>query len=118
MAAGYSTPHDVSVSESQPEDRVNQPPIETELLNVTLSMFEQAGQVRVRVGNAHNASELYEQIYASAGEANTAMLEGDILTDKQVPDLTKVAGTNLPLTGITTEKLTAAGLKRRNADTL
>ena len=118
MAAGYSTPHDASVSESQPEDRVNQPPIETELLNVTLSMFEQAGQVRVRVGNAHNASELYEQIYASADEANTAMLEGDILTDKQVPDPTKVAGTNLPLTGITTEKLTAAGLKRRNADTL
>ena len=118
MAAGYSTPKDVSISESQPEDRANQPPIETELSNVTLSMFEQGKQVRVRVGNAHNASELYEQIYASADEANSAMLEGNILSPDQVANPTEVAGTNLPLTGVTTEKLTAAGLKRRNADTL
>lgn len=118
MSAGYSTPHDVSISESQPEDRAGQPPIETELANVTLSMFEQGKQVRVRVGNAHNASELYEGIYASADEANTAMLEGGILSADQVSSPTEIAGTGLPLTGITTEKLVAAGLKRRAADTL
>ena len=118
MAAGYSTPKDVSISESEPEERINQPPIETDLANITLSMFEQGKQVRVRVGNAHNASELYEQIYPSADEANTAMLEGGVLSQDQVPDPNALSGTGIPLTGITTEKLVAAGLKRRNADTL
>ena len=118
MGAGYSAPRDASISESQPEDATGHIPIETELSNITLSMFEQGHQVRVRVGNAHNAAELYEQIYASADEANTAMLEGEILTEKQVPDPTQLAGTSLPLTGVTTEKLLAAGLKRRGGDTL
>ena len=118
LTAGYSTPRDVSAFESEPEERSGQPPIETQLTNVTLSMFEHQGRVRVRVGNAHNASELYEGIYASAEEANTAMLDGDILADAQVPDPIALLGTNLPLTGITAEKLVAAGLKRRNADTL
>lgn len=118
MAAGVSTPKDASIVESQPEDATGHTPIETELSNVTLSMFEQGKQVRVRVGNAHNSAELYEQIYASADEANTAMLEGEILTPGQVPDPTQLAGTGLPLTGVTTEKLLAAGLKRRGGDTL
>ncbi len=118
LTAGYSAPRDVSALESEPEERLGQPPIETELPNVTLSMFEQGKQVRVRVGNAHNASELYEQIYASAEDANAAMIDGDILSADQVPDTTEVAGTGITLTGITTEKLTAAGLKRRGGDTL
>ena len=118
LSAHQSAPRDVSAKESQPEERLGEPPIRTELTNVTLSMFEQGKQVRVRVGNAHNASELYEQMYASADEANTAMLDGDILSDEQVPDPTALAGTSIPLTGITTEKLLAAGLKRRGGDTL
>ncbi len=117
ISAGYSTPHDVSVSESVPENRSGQPPIETSLPNVTLSMFEHGSEIRVRVGNVHNASELYEQIYSSVEEANTAMIEGDILSADQVPDLGKLAGTGLPLEGITTEKLVNAGLKRRQATT-
>lgn len=118
LSAHQSAPRDVSALESEPEERVGQPPIETELKNVTLSMFEQGKQVRVRVGNAHNASELYEQIYASADEANTAMLDGNILSKDQVPDPTALAGTGIPLTGVTAEKLAAAGLKRRGGDTL
>ena len=118
LSAGYSAPRDVSAFESEPEERIAQPPIETELPNVTLSMFEQGHQVRVRVGNAHNASELYEQIYSSAEEANTAMLEGNILSADQIPDPTQLAGTGIALTGITTEKLVAAALKRRGGDTL
>ena len=118
LAAGYSAPRDITAMESEPEERLGQPPIKTELSNVTLSMFEHGTEVRVRVGNAHNASELYEGIYSSAEGANTAMLEGDILSKDQVPALTEVVGTNIPLTGITTEKLVASGLKRRNADTL
>ena len=118
LSAHQSAPRDISILESEPEERIGQPPIATELPNITLSMFEQGKQVRVRVGNPHNASELYEQIYPSADEANTAMLEGNILSADEVPDTTKPAGTGLTLTGITTEKLTAAGLKRRGGDTL
>ena len=118
LTAGYSSPRDISASESEPEERVGKPPVVTELPNVTLSMFEQGKQVRIRVGNAHNASELYEQIYPSPEDANTAMLEGNILSTDQVPDLTALAGTSIPLTGITIEKLVAAGLKRRGGDTL
>ena len=118
LTAGFSAPRDVSAAESTPEDRFGQPPILTELTDVTLSMFPQGNTVRVRVGNAHNASELYEQIYSSAEEANTAMLEGNILSADQVPDLTQPAGTSLPLKNITTEKLVSAGLKRRQASTI
>lgn len=118
LTAGHSTPHDVSIDESQPEDPADHAPIETDLPNVTLSMFEHGSEIRVRVGNAHNAAELFEGIYPSADEANTAMLEGNILSKEQVPDPTKLAGTSLPLTGITTEKLVAAGLKRRGASTI
>ncbi len=118
LASHRSAPRDITALESEPEERLGQPPITTELPNITLSMFEQGSQVRVRVGNAHNASELYEQIYNSAEEANTAMLDGDILSDDQVPDSTALAGTGIPLAGITTEKLVAAGLKRRGGDTL
>ena len=118
LSGGYSAPRDITAIELEPEERVGQPPIKTELPNVTLSMFEQGKQIRIRVGNAHNASELYEQIYASAEEANAAMLEGHILSTDQVADLTKVVGTGITLTGITIEKLTASGLKRRGGDTL
>ena len=46
------------------------------------------------------------------------MLEGNILSADQIPDPTQLAGTGIALTGITTEKLVAAGLKRRGGDTL
>lgn len=118
LTAGLTAPKDVSISELEPEERGGQPPIETELADVTLSMFAQGTSIRVRVGNAHNASELYEQIYGSADEANTAMLEGDILSQAQVPDSTQPAGTGILLQGMTVERLLAAGLKRRETSTI
>ena len=73
---------------------------------------------RVRVGNAHNSTELYEHAFESAEDANEAMLDAGILTKDQVPDPTKPAGTGLTLTGITVQQLEAAGLKRHGASSL
>ncbi len=84
---------------------------------MTLTMFTQGASTRVRVGNPHNASELYELAFDSAEEANVAMLEAGILTPAQVPDPTKLAGTGIALESITIEQLEAGGLKRHNAYT-
>ena len=46
------------------------------------------------------------------------MLDAGILTSKQVPDPTALAGTSLPLRNITVEQLEAAGLKRHGSSTL
>ncbi len=118
LASGLSEPRDISILEIAPEDGSDGANLKTELADLTLSMFEQGTTIRVRVGNPHNASELYEQTYPTADEANTAMLDGGILTEAQVPDPKKPAGTHLPLTNITTEQLEAAGLKRHGASTL
>ncbi len=118
MAAGLSEPKDVSILESEPEERGGEAPLKTELGEVTLSMFVQGASTRVRVGNAHNASELYEYAFESAEDANTAMLDAGILTPDQVADVTKPAGTGIALTGITVEQLEAAGLKRHGASTI
>ncbi len=118
LGSGLSEPRDLSAIEIAPEDGSHGANLKTQLADLTLSMFEQGTSVRVRVGNPHNASELYEQVYPTADEANTAMLDGGILTPEQVKDPTKPAGTHLTLTGITTEQLEAAGLKRHGASTL
>ncbi len=118
LASGLTQPKDLSAVEIAPEDGSDGGILKTELKDVTLSMFNQGSSTRVRVGNAHNASELYEQIYSSPDEANAAMLDGGILTGDQVPDPTQLAGTGIILTGITVEQLEAAGLKRHTASTI
>ncbi len=116
LAHGYETPANESIVEVAEEDG-GQAPVKTALAGLTLSMFEQGASTHVRVGNPHNASELYELAFDSPDEANNAMLDAGILTAEQVPDPSRPAGTGIALTGITVEQLEAAGLKRHNAYT-
>lgn len=92
--------------------------VSTPLGHMTLSMFEKGQYVRVRVGSAHNATELYEHAFDSADEANTALLDAGILTKEQVPDPAKVVGTGITLEGVTAEQLEHAGLKRHLSGSL
>lgn len=92
--------------------------VSTPLGNMTLSMFEKGQYVRVRVGSAHNATELYEYAFESADEANTALLDAGILTREQVPDPSKVMGTGIALEGVTAEQLEHARLKRHLSGSL
>lgn len=108
-------PKDVSAAEINEEDSA---PTHTHLANLTLSMFPQGSSVRVRVGSPTSAAELYEHAFATADEANSAMLDAGILTPEQVPDLTTPAGTHIELNNITVQQLEAAGLKRHGASTL
>lgn len=86
--------------------------VSTPLGSMTLSMFEKGQYVRVRIGSAHNATELYEHAFESADEANTALLDAGILTKEQVTDSAKVVGTGVVIEGVTAEQLEHAGLKR------
>ena len=118
LAAGLTVPRQ-DIGENLPlEDRVSEPMLKTSLEDLTLSMFTQGASTRVRVGNPHNASELYEYAFDSADEANTAMLDGGILQKEQIADMAQPAGTGIELTGITVEQLEAAGLKRKGASTI
>lgn len=92
--------------------------VRTPLGAMTLSMFEKGQYVRVRVGSAHNATELYEHAYNSADEANTALIEAGILTRDQVPDPSKPAGTGFQLDDVSAEQLEEAGLKRHLSSNL
>ena len=92
--------------------------VRTSLGAMTLSMFEKGQYVRVRVGSAHNATELYEHAYDSADEANTALIQAGILTKDQVPDSLKLAGTGIQLTDVSAEQLEEAGLKRHLSSNL
>ena len=118
LEAGLSVPEDTSFQNLPLEDRVEEPMQKTALADLTLSMFTQGASTRVRVGNPHNASELYEYAFDSADEANNAMLDAGILKRDQVADLAQPAGAGIPLTGITVEQLEAAGLKRKGASTI
>lgn len=92
--------------------------VRTPLGGMTLSMFEKGQYVRVRVGSAHNATELYEHAYTSADEANMALLEAGILTMDQVPDASRLAGTGIQLNDVSAEQLEEAGLKRHLSSNL
>ena len=120
LAAGLTQPRDVSIAELDPEERAEAgtPPLETSLGEVTLSMFVQGSSTRVRVGNAHNASELYEHAFETAEDANEAMLNAGILTADQIHDPTQPVGTGISLSDVTVEQLEAAGLKRHGASTI
>ena len=92
--------------------------VRTPLGALTLNMFQKGQYVRVRVGSAHNATELYEHAYESAEEANAALIEAGVLTRMQVPDPMKLAGTGIPLAEVTAEQLEDAGLKRHLSSNL
>ena len=118
MTAGLTEQADLSIEEREPEEGLAGGPVETLLGELTLSMFQQGQSVRVRAGSATAPSELYEAVYESADEANTALLEANILTPEQVPDVTQVAGTGILVSGLSAEQLKAAGLKRHQVSTL
>ena len=118
LASGLTVPADSSSENRALEDRVEEPMLKTELAELTLSMFTQGASTRVRVGNPHNASELYEFAFESADEANTAMLEAGILRPDQIVDIEHPSGIGIELTGITVEQLEAAGLKRKGTSTI
>ncbi len=92
--------------------------VSTPLGNMTLSMFEKGQYMRVRLGSAHNATELYEHAFESADEANTALLTAGILTQGQVIDPSKVVGTGIVPESVTAEQLERAGLKRHLSGSL
>jgi hypothetical protein len=112
LASGLSDPRQNEFEE------IEDPATETALADLTLSMFTQGSSTRVRVGNAHNSSEFYENSYETADAANTAMLDAGILTKTQVKNISEPAGTGIPVEGITVEKLLASGLKRHGTATL
>ncbi len=120
LAAGLSSPQPDSDDETNAalEDRVHEPMLKTELPHLALSMFASGQSIRVRVGNPHAPSELYECVYESADEANTAMLDNGILTNQQIPDMAKPAGTGIELPMLTAQQLEAAGLKRHGGGNL
>lgn len=115
LAAGTEVPETAS-PESEPS--VQGESTKTNLGSLTLSMFTKGQYVRVRVGSAHNATELYEHAYASADEANTALLDAGILSREQVPNPLELAGTGIVLENVTAEQLEEAGLKRHLGSSL
>lgn len=118
MAAGYETPKDESIEERQPEDNLPGGNPKTELGGMQLSMFEKGSGVRVRVGDAHNSAEMWEAVFASAEEANEALVNAGVLTREQVGDGTEVVGTGVHLEDVTAEELEEAGLQRHGVSTL
>lgn len=118
MAAGYETPRDATIQEREPESGLPDGPVGTEMGPLTLSMFAQGQSVRVRVGDAHNGSEMFEGVFESAEAANEALVDAGVLSAEQVGDGTGLAGTGVKLEGVTAEALEAAGLKRHGVATL
>ena len=108
MEAGLTEQKDLSGGERLEGEALAGEAEETRLGDLTLSMFQQGQSVRVRVGSATASSELYEYAYESADEANTALIDAGILTPEQVPDITAVAGTGIPISGVTAEQLKRA----------
>lgn len=92
--------------------------VRTPLGAMTLSMFAKGQYVRVRVGAAHNATELYEHAFDSAEEANTALIDAGILSKEQVPDLSQLVGTGIQLPEVTAEQLEHAGIKKHLSSNL
>ncbi len=118
MAAGYETEKDESIEERHPEDNLPGGNPKTELGGMQLSMFQKGANVRVRVGDAHNGSEMWEGVFPTAEEANEALVSAGVLTREQVGDGTEVVGTGVQLEGVTAEELEEAGLQRHGVSTL
>lgn len=118
MAAGYETQRDDSIQEREPESGLPGGPVGTAMGPLTLSMFAQGQSVRVRVGDAHNGSEMFEGVFDSVEEANEALVGAGVLSAEQVGDGTEPVGTGIRLEQVTAEQLEAAGLKRHGVATL
>lgn len=118
MEAGLTEQKDLSGGERLQGEALAGEAEETMLGDLTLSMFQQGQSVRVRVGSATAASELYEYAYESADEANTALIDAGVLTQSQVPDVSKVIGTGVHISGVSAEQLKRAGLKQHRVSTL
>ncbi len=124
LAAGLSSPRSDSDDTTNValEDRVGsgtqEPMLKTELPHLVLSMFASGASIRVRVGNPHAPSELYECVYESADEANTALLDNGVLRQDQIADMAEPAGTGIELPTLTAQQLEAAGLKRHGGGNL
>lgn len=123
MQAGLETPGDLAAGNHNMVGHVDAGHLtagqtDTPLGEASLAMFAQGNSVHVRIGSPTNSSELYEGTFESADEANTAMLEANILSSEQVPDPGKVAGTGIKLSGLTSQQLQNAGLKRKVNATL
>ncbi len=124
LAAGLSSSRSDSDDSTNTalEDRVQngaqEPMLKTELPHLELSMFVSGTSTRVRIGNPHAPSELYECVYESADEANTAMLDNNILGKEQIADMAQPAGTGIKLPTLTAQQLEAAGLKRHGSGNL
>ena len=113
MQAGLETPSDLSAGERPVQDSLTAGKSNTLLGEVTLAMFQQGSSVHVRVGSPTNSSELYEGTFDSADEANTAMVEANILRSDQIADTTKVVGTGIHISGLSSQQLENAGLQRK-----
>ncbi len=118
MQASLETPADLAVGDQNIVGHVDAEHLtagqsDTPLGQATLGMFQHGTSVQVRIGSPTNSSELYEGLYDSAEDANAAMLDADILKPEQVPDSTKVAGTGLRISGLSSQQLESAGLKRK-----
>lgn len=116
LASGTEVPQTSAANKTG--QSVQEKSTRTNLGTMTLSMFAKGQYVRVRVGDAHNNTELYEHAYDSADEANTAMLDAGILTQAQVPNPSEPAGTGIVLHDVTAEQLEEAGLKRHLGSSL
>ena len=118
MAAGYETEKDESIEERHPEDNLPGGNPQTELGKLQLSMFAKGSNVRVRVGDAHNGSEMWEGIFETAELANEALVDAGVLREEQVANSGEVVGTGVQLEGVTAEQLEEAGLQRHGVSTL
>lgn len=118
MQANLETPGDLAIGERNIAEHLTAGKSDTKLGEATLGMFQKGNLVQVRVGSATNSSELYEGTFESADEANTALLDADILKASQVADLSQLAGTGIKISGLSSQQLENAGLKRRVNTTL
>ncbi len=118
LQSGLETPGDLATGDRHLEDNLTAGQSDTPLGAVVLSMLQKPTTVQVRVGSPTNSSELYEGVYDSADEANTALLDAGVLTQEQVPDINAVAGAGLKLGQLTSQQLENAGLKRKSNPTI
>lgn len=118
MQANLETPGDLSAGDHNIAQNLTAGQSDTKLGEATLGMFQKGNLVQVRVGSATNSSELYEGTFESADEANTAMIDADVLQASQIADISKVAGTGIKISGLSSQQLENAGLKRRVNATL
>ncbi len=123
MQAGLETPADLATGNHNMVSHVDAEHLtagqsDTTLGEVVFGMFQHGSSVQVRIGSPTNTAELYEGMYESADEANTAMLDAGILRADQVSSTDKLAGTGIHLKGLSSQQLQDAGLSRKSNSTM